>query len=130
MTIKTVMLGDFDKGDTEILSNIVHSYLQELDINPTSFAFHIEVEYTDDKEQISIETFLKPHIGMKNIEELKKEGVDLSQPYYEEEGGVLSVMKDLFNWDDTKKGADYWYNVAHCEYTSILPITNNEKDES
>ena len=49
MNIKTVMLSDFDNNDTEILSEIIHSYLNELEINPESFAFHIEVEYTTEE---------------------------------------------------------------------------------
>lgn len=51
MNIKTVMLSDFDNNDTELLCEIIHSYLNELDINPESFAFHIEVEYTSEKSK-------------------------------------------------------------------------------
>lgn len=48
--MKTIMLGEFDKADTELLSEIVRAYLLDMDINPTSFAFHIEVEYLEEKE--------------------------------------------------------------------------------
>lgn len=65
---------------------------------------------------MNIETFLEPYIGTENIEELKREGIDLSQPYHEEMGGVLGVMNDLFEWGDTEKGGDYWCEVAHYEY--------------
>jgi hypothetical protein len=47
---KTIMLGDFDRQDTEMLSEIVHSYLSDKGIDPASFSFHIEVEYTEDGE--------------------------------------------------------------------------------
>lgn len=47
MNVKTIMLGEFDKTDTEMLSEIVYSYLSDKGIDPASFAFHIEVEYTE-----------------------------------------------------------------------------------
>tara|TARA_R100000935_G_scaffold57977_1_gene93410 strand:+ start:455 stop:619 length:165 start_codon:yes stop_codon:yes gene_type:complete len=46
---KTIMLGDFDKQDTEMLSEIIQSALSDKSIDPASFAFHIEVEYTEDE---------------------------------------------------------------------------------
>jgi len=48
MNVKTIMLGEFDKTDTEMLSEIVYSYLSDEGIDPASFAFHIEVEYTEE----------------------------------------------------------------------------------
>jgi len=46
---KTIMFGDFDKQTTETLSNIIDWELNEVGIKPSSFAFHIEVEYREDK---------------------------------------------------------------------------------
>ena len=45
---KTIMLGDFDRQDTEMLSEIIQAALSDEGIDPASFAFHIEVEYTED----------------------------------------------------------------------------------
>ena len=42
---KTIMLGDFDNKTTDYLSDLILEELQEQDIFPSSFAFHIEVEY-------------------------------------------------------------------------------------
>ena len=49
--IKTVMLGDFDKRDTEYLSELIADHLADMGINPESFAFHIEVEYTEETDK-------------------------------------------------------------------------------
>jgi hypothetical protein len=51
MQTKTVTLGEFCRADTEVLSQIVHDCLQDLDINPASFAFSIEVDYTEDRDE-------------------------------------------------------------------------------
>jgi len=51
MKTKTVTLGEFYGADTEMLSEIVHDWLQDLDINPASFAFSIEVEYTENGDE-------------------------------------------------------------------------------
>ena len=45
---KTIMFGDFDKQTTETLSNIIDWELNEEDIKPYSYAFHIEVEYIEE----------------------------------------------------------------------------------
>lgn len=45
---KTIMLGDFDKRDTEYLSRLIAEELAHEGIKPESFAFHIEVEYTEE----------------------------------------------------------------------------------
>ena len=50
MTIKTTMLGDFERQDTEILSTIIQHCLGEQGIEPLSFAFRIEVDYTEEDE--------------------------------------------------------------------------------
>ena len=47
--IKTIMFGDFDKQTTETLSNIIDWELNEEGIEPLSYAFHIEVEYTTEE---------------------------------------------------------------------------------
>ena len=46
---KTIMFGDFDKQTTETLSNIIDWELNEEGIEPCSYAFHIEVEYTTEE---------------------------------------------------------------------------------
>jgi hypothetical protein len=46
--VKTVMLGDFDKKDTNYLSDLIVEHLTDMGIDPESFAFHIEVEYTEE----------------------------------------------------------------------------------
>jgi hypothetical protein len=51
METKTVTLGDFCGADTEVLCEIVHDTLQEMGINPASFAFSIEVDYTEDGDE-------------------------------------------------------------------------------
>ena len=43
---KTIMFGDFDKRTTETLCNIIDWEFSEEGIEPYSYAFHIEVEYT------------------------------------------------------------------------------------
>lgn len=48
--MKTIMLGDFDKRDTEYLSELIADNLAVMGINPESFAFHIEVEYTEETD--------------------------------------------------------------------------------
>jgi len=47
---KTVMLGDFDKRDTEYLSELIADHLAHEGIKPESFAFHIEVEYIESED--------------------------------------------------------------------------------
>jgi hypothetical protein len=51
MNVKTIMLDEFDEKDTELLSEIVHSYLSDEGIDPASFGFHIEVEYTEQEDE-------------------------------------------------------------------------------
>ena len=46
---KTIVFGDFDKQTTETLSNIIDWELDEEDIKPYSYAFHIEVEYIEEE---------------------------------------------------------------------------------
>tara|TARA_R100001460_G_scaffold28919_2_gene57621 strand:- start:973 stop:1137 length:165 start_codon:yes stop_codon:yes gene_type:complete len=46
--VKTVMLGDFDKRDTDYLSDLILEHLTDMGIDPESFAFHIEVKYTEE----------------------------------------------------------------------------------
>ena len=51
METKTVTLGDFSKQDWELLSELVYDTLREMGINPASFAFSIEVDYTEDGDE-------------------------------------------------------------------------------
>ena len=48
--MKTKMLFHFERRDTEILSTIIQYYLKEQGIEPLSFAFRIEVDYTEEDE--------------------------------------------------------------------------------
>ena len=48
--LKTIMLGDFTKAETNYLSELIREYLTDMDIEPESFAFHIEVEYIEAEE--------------------------------------------------------------------------------
>ena len=50
--MKTIMLGDdqLEVKDTEYLTDLIGDALNDMGINPTSFAFHIEVEYDDGEE--------------------------------------------------------------------------------
>lgn len=48
---KTVMLSDFDTRDTDYLSNLILAHLIDMGIEPVSFGFHIEVEYTEYTEE-------------------------------------------------------------------------------
>jgi hypothetical protein len=47
--MKTIMLGDdqLEVKDTEYLTDLIGDILNDMGINPTSFAFHIEVEYEE-----------------------------------------------------------------------------------
>ena len=45
---ETISLGEFDKQSTEYISELVMELLNDQGIFPNSFAFHIEVDYTDD----------------------------------------------------------------------------------
>ena len=49
--IKTTSLSDFSKQDWELLSELVDNNLREMDINPASFAFSIEVDYTEEERE-------------------------------------------------------------------------------
>jgi hypothetical protein len=48
METKTVTLRDFWEQDWELLSELVYDTLREMGINPASFDFSIEVDYTED----------------------------------------------------------------------------------
>jgi hypothetical protein len=44
----TISLGEFDKQSTEYISELVMELLNDQGIYPNSFAFRIEVDYTED----------------------------------------------------------------------------------
>ena len=48
---KTTTLSDFDKQDWELLSELVDNNLRKMGINPASFAFSIEVDYTEEERE-------------------------------------------------------------------------------
>ena len=47
-TYEKISLGEFDKQSTEYISELVMELLNDQGIFPNSFAFHIEVDYTED----------------------------------------------------------------------------------
>lgn len=48
--IKTVVLGDFSKREFDYLNELIADHLADMDINPASFAFHLEVDYTEETD--------------------------------------------------------------------------------
>ncbi len=46
--MKTITLSDFSQHDTEWLADLIDNYLQDQDIQATSFAFNIEVDYEEE----------------------------------------------------------------------------------
>ena len=50
--IKNARLWEFDKQDTEMLSEIVDNNLREMGINPESFSFAIDVDYIEEDRHI------------------------------------------------------------------------------
>ena len=48
--VKTVVLGDFSKREFDYLSDLILEHLTDMDINPASFAFHLEVDYTEETD--------------------------------------------------------------------------------
>ena len=48
---KKVSFGEFDNQATEYIGELVHEMLTEKGINPSSYAFSIEVEYAEDKDE-------------------------------------------------------------------------------
>ena len=49
--VKRIIIGEFGKRDTEIISEVVIDYLNELGINPSTFSFYIEVNYSEEEEK-------------------------------------------------------------------------------
>ena len=47
---KTIMLSNFDKRDTDYLSELIADNLYHEGIKPESFAFHIDVEYIESED--------------------------------------------------------------------------------
>jgi hypothetical protein len=49
--MKTALIGDneLSRKDLEAVSEMVHDALRDMGINPASFAWHIEVEYTEEE---------------------------------------------------------------------------------
>ena len=50
LKLKNITLGTFTSSDTEYLTNLIVDELAELGIKTSSFAFSIEVDYLEDKE--------------------------------------------------------------------------------
>lgn len=50
--MKTVLIGDneLSRQDLNAISEIVHDALRDMGIEPASFAWHIEVEYTEQEK--------------------------------------------------------------------------------
>jgi hypothetical protein len=51
--MKTALIGDneLSRKDLEAVSEMVHDALRDMGINPASFAWHIEVEYTEEENE-------------------------------------------------------------------------------
>jgi hypothetical protein len=49
METKTILIGDdeLSRQDLNAISEMVHDALRDMGIEPASFAWHIEVEYTE-----------------------------------------------------------------------------------
>ena len=86
--MKTIMLGDdqLEVKDTEYLTDLISDALNDMGINPTSFAFHIEVEYDDAEEDT--------------------ESFDRSFPELSNAAGKLMAMKAIQDADHGNKIAD------------------------
>lgn len=54
MGTKTVLIdvstGGLSRRDIEYINDIVHEALRDMDIEPASFAWHIEVDYTEGED--------------------------------------------------------------------------------
>ena len=48
--IKTVVLGDFSKREFDYLNELIADHLADMDINPASFSFHLEVDYREEAD--------------------------------------------------------------------------------
>ena len=48
--MKTILLGDFTKRDTDILTEIINDYMLEVGVKPVAVAFHIEVDVYEEEE--------------------------------------------------------------------------------
>ena len=46
--MSTILLGEFDKRDTNILTEIINDHLIEMGVKPVSFAFHIQVDVDEE----------------------------------------------------------------------------------
>ena len=45
---KTVVLGDFSNREFDYLNALILDHLIDMGIDPVSFAFHLEVDYTEE----------------------------------------------------------------------------------
>ena len=54
--MRTILLGEFNKQDTNILTQVINDHLIEMGVKPASFAFHIAVDVDEEinDEWISI----------------------------------------------------------------------------
>tara|TARA_R110002020_G_scaffold269071_4_gene484395 strand:- start:1114 stop:1503 length:390 start_codon:yes stop_codon:yes gene_type:complete len=59
--------------------------------------------------------YLKEHLTVEEYSEVIKE--DFNDIKLNDFDGLLSLLSILFCWGSSKKGYDYWYDVAHKEYT-------------
>ena len=48
---KKISFGELDNQATEYIGELVHEMLVEKGINPSSYAFSIEVEYAEDEDE-------------------------------------------------------------------------------
>lgn len=62
--------------------------------------------------------FLKSVLGADLANKIKSEMPNKEWLEHEVDSdcGLLEVMNDLFIWDNTESGYEYWSKVAHSEY--------------
>tara|TARA_Y100001938_G_C7961594_1_gene364589 strand:+ start:246 stop:398 length:153 start_codon:yes stop_codon:yes gene_type:complete len=46
--MRTILLGEFNKQDTNILTQVINDHLIEMGVKPASFAFHIAVDVDEE----------------------------------------------------------------------------------
>ena len=51
MKMTSLSFGEFDTQATKYIGELVHELLLKEGINPSSYAFSIEVEYTEDEDE-------------------------------------------------------------------------------
>jgi hypothetical protein len=87
--VKTVVLGDFSKREFDYLNALIVDHLADMDINPASFAFHLEVDYTEEESEKQDE-FKKKWIkyGLDYPTAIARAQIELGDTFEEEPNGT------------------------------------------